>query len=258
MTRYDVPAAFDPWLRISAPNPTARLRLFCFPYAGGTASIYRLWSRCLPADIEVCAVQLPGREERIREQPFTDMSALVQVLLPRLLPYLDRPFAFFGHSMGSLIAYELAQSLHQQAGLVPTHLLVSGRRAPFLSRHEAPVHNLPTDMDLLAELQRRYNNIPELVFTDTELRELFAPLLRADLTMVETYQPQHQCRLPCPIIACGGETDPHASRVELLAWQELTQAAFALHMFPGGHFYFAEQAEPLFKTLSGYLEKNAK
>lgn len=242
----------NPWLRISQPNPDARLRLFCFPYAGGAASIYRTWPQQLPADIEVCAVQLPGRENRIRERPYTDVIELMQALMPNLLPALDKPFALFGHSMGSLIAYELAQQL-QQHGQTPTHLFVSGRREPTLPEPETLLHTLPSDQAFLAELQRRYNNLPALLFTDAELQELFVPLLRADLTLVETYQYTERPALPCPLIALGGAADPRASQAELEAWQALTQADFELHRFPGGHFYLNEQGPTLLATLAGYL-----
>ncbi len=175
------------WLRINQPRPQARLRLFCFPYAGGAASLYRTWPQHLPPTIELCAVQLPGRENRIRESPYTNLVDLVAALLPNLLPVLDKPFALFGHSMGALIAYEVARQL-QQHRQIPTHLLVSGRRAPVLPEPEALPHTLPSDEAFLRELHRRYHNIPTVLFEETELRALFVPLLRADLTLVETYQ----------------------------------------------------------------------
>ena len=240
------------WLRISQPRPQARLRLFCFPYAGGSASIYRTWPQHLPADVEVCAMQLPGRENRIRERPFTDVVELVRVLLPNLLPYLDKPFALFGHSMGSLIAYELAQQL-QQYSQTPTHLLVSGRRAPTLPEPEALLHTLPSDEVFLAELQRRYQNIPAVLFEDAELRELFMPLLRADLTLVETYECTAQTPLSCPLVALGGVDDARVSQAELQAWQALTHENFAFHRFPGGHFSLNEQVQPLLATIASYL-----
>ena len=141
----------NPWLQISQPKPNARLRLFCFPYAGGAASIYRSWHQYLPADVEVCAIQLPGRENRVRERSYINLLELVNGLLPNLLPYLDKPFALFGHSMGSLIAYEVAQQV-QQGSRRPTHLLVSGRRAPVLPEPEILLHRLPTNAMFLNEL----------------------------------------------------------------------------------------------------------
>jgi surfactin synthase thioesterase subunit len=246
------------WLRISSPKPDARLRLFCLPYAGGGAMIYRTWHQQLPGDIEVCAVQLPGRENRLREHPFTNLGELVQALLPQLLPYLDKPFALFGHSMGALIAYELAQQLVRQLERMPMYLFVSGRRAPFLPEPELPLHKLPTDDIFLAELQRRYNNIPAPIYEDAELRALFAPLLRADLTLVETYQCQTPTPLPCPIVALGGDSDPLVSLAELQSWHTLTHAAFALHRFQGGHLYLYEQSQALLATITGYLAEGGK
>ncbi len=243
----------NPWLRISRPIPTPRLRLFCFPYAGGAASIYRTWQQHLPAEIEVCAVQLPGRENRIRERPFTDVVPLVGALLPILLPYLDRPFALFGHSMGTLIAYELAQQLQQQHRRIPTHLFVSGRRSPLLPDPDVLLHTLPSDEQFLHELQLRYNNLPTVLFEDKELRELFLPLLRADFTLVETYDNPTPIRLACPLIAFGGREDQRATEAQLCAWQSLTAAEFALHCFPGGHFYLNEQVQPLLATITRYL-----
>jgi surfactin synthase thioesterase subunit len=222
------------------------------PYAGGAASIYRTWHQHLPAEIEVCAVQLPGRENRIRERPFTNLVELVQALLPNLWPALDKPFALFGHSMGALIAYELAQQL-QMHGHTPTHLFVSGRRAPTLPEPEMLLHTLPSDDMFLAELQRRYNNLPTLILTDAEWRDLFTPLLRADLKLVETYTCTSRTPLPCPLSAFGGEADPRTSHAELQAWQALTQTHFALHRFPGAHFYLNEQVQPLLAIIADRL-----
>lgn len=245
------------WFRISHPRPQARLRLFCFPYAGGAASVYRTWPQQLPAEIELCAVQLPGRENRIREAPFSDAQELSQALLPALLPYLDKPFALFGHSMGSLLAHEVAQQLVQM-GRSPAYLLVSGRRAPWLPDPENLLHTLATDEAFLTELQRRYNNLPDVIFTDPELRELFVPLLRADFTLVERYYCAGPTPLPCPIVAFGGADDARTSQAELLAWRESTGADFALHLFPGGHFYLNEQSAPLLTTIVTYLAKPAR
>jgi len=243
----------NPWLSISQPNPEARLRLFCFPYAGGAASFYRAWHHDLPATVDVCAIQLPGREQRIRERPFTDMGTLVATLVPILRPYLDQPFAFFGHSMGALIAYEVAQQIQQQYGQAPTHLFVSGRRAPMLPEVDTLLHTLPSDDLFLHELQQRYNNLPALLLTNQELRALFTPLLRADFTLVETYSNPMPTRLSCPLIALGGTEDPRASQADLHAWQSLTTADFALHTYPGAHFYLNEQRAPLLATIARYL-----
>src|SRR5208337_878151 len=112
-------AAFDPWISCRNPGPKTRLRLFCFPYAGAGALIFRNWSDALPRDIEVCPIQLPGRGTRLTEPPFTKLSCLVEALTRALIPLLDRPFAFFGHSLGALIGFELARQIRRQHGLHP-------------------------------------------------------------------------------------------------------------------------------------------
>lgn len=253
MRSVSLPAT--PWLRIYQPKPHARLRLFCLPYAGGAASIYRVWSQYLPADIEVCAVQLPGRENRIREKPFRSIDSLMQPLLSNLLPFLDKPFALFGHSMGSLIAYEFAHLLEQQQQLKATKLFVSGRRSPLLPEPEQLLHTLESDDAFLTALQQRYRNIPAVIFDDHEMRALFVPLLRADLTLVESYQHSARTPLSTPIIGFGGDADRRVSDADLSAWQPLTQSGFHLHMFPGGHFYLEDQIQPLLSRIAAELQK---
>lgn len=240
----------QPWFRCFKPNPQARLRLFCFPHAGGGAAGYAAWPPALP-DVELYAVQLPGRENRICETPFTQCEPVVQQVCAALQPYLDWPFALFGHSMGSLLAYEVAQTLCR-TGVPPTQLLVSGRRAPHLPDPYPPLHHLP-DAGLLAAIQQRYGGIPAVVFQESELRALFTPLLRADFTLVETYQPSTTLPLACPIVAFGGEHDRLTPKSELLAWGKLTARTFALHLLPGGHFYLNEQRALLLARLAAVL-----
>lgn len=240
------------WLRRLKPNPHARLRLFCFHFAGGSASAYRTWPTGLASscpDVELCAVQLPGRENRLHEQPFTQVAPLVTALLAALRPELDRPFAFFGHSMGATVAYELAQAL-TSISILPSHLFASGRRAPGMPERFAPIHQAPTDDDLLRAIQQRYQNLPELLLQDAELKAIYAPLLRADFTLVETYTPSSLTPLPCPITAFGGTTDPIATEAELMAWRTMTQSDFALYLLPGGHFYLQEQSGPLLTRIA--------
>ena len=150
--------ALDSWIAFRKPNPQARLRLFCFPYAGAGASIFRTWPDGLPADVEICPVQYPGRGTRPMETPFTEISSLVRALAQAMLPLVDKPFAFFGHSLGALVAFELAQELRRQSSLQPARLFVSADRAPQIPRRNRPIHALP-EGEFLAEL-RRLNGIP--------------------------------------------------------------------------------------------------
>src|SRR5437763_15337105 len=172
--------ARTPWLVSRKPNPRARVRLFCFPYAGGGDSVFRAWQKGLSEAIEVCPVQLPGRGARISEPPFTELSPLVRAAAQALAPHLDKPFAFFGHSMGALICFELARHLRKDGGPQPVHLFVSGRCGPQTPR-EPFAGDLPDSE--FQEMLRRYNGTPEEVLENRELMELLLPAVRADFAL---------------------------------------------------------------------------
>jgi medium-chain acyl-[acyl-carrier-protein] hydrolase len=240
----------DPWIRLYAPDARARLRLFCFPYAGRGASLYRGWNRRLPSWIEVCAIQLPGREERIREPAFTNMDALCDALLPSLVPYLDMPVAFFGHSMGALIAHHAATRLRDQ-GRSPVHLVVSGQRAPHLPLGRPQSYNLPEAA--FRERLRTLNGTPEQVLKNPELMDLFRKLLRADFELTECTPRERRDPLDCPVTAFGGLADPEVPRAHLEAWREATRGAFYSHMFTGDHFYLTSNESELTALLAQRL-----
>jgi surfactin synthase thioesterase subunit len=224
------------WLVRHVPRPEATVRLFCVPYAGGGASAYRPWAQALPANIEVAAIQAPGREGRLREPPIASIAGLVEALLPHLEPALDRPFAFFGHSMGAVLATEVTRALAEKGGPLPGHLYVSARRPPHLTGTDSPLRGL-SDEAFVAEVQRRYGGIPPEVLQERELMELLLPCLRADMTALETHAPPPRAPLPCPISAFGGDADALTSRAELEAWKGETTGPFRVRVFGGGHFY---------------------
>ncbi len=243
------------WIRCQRPG--AAVRLFCLPYAGGGATVYRTWGASLPATISVCPIQLPGREDRLADAPFTELRPLVDALAAAIVPSLDRPFALFGHSMGALIAYELARELHRQAGVLPLRLFVSGRVAPHLPPYLPPIHHLP-DEAFLAELQRRYGGIPALLWQEAELRELLLPQLRADLTLVETYAHAASPPLPCALTAFGGTDDKHVGRTSLAAWRDHVRDEISVQMFEGGHFYLNHSQRPLLQAIAAALGESLR
>lgn len=241
----------NPWIICPKPNPKAYLRLFCFPYAGAGASVFRTWANQFPLDIEVCAIQLPGRESRLKESCFTNLETLIDILIPALIPYLDRPFAFFGHSLGALICFTAARKLRQLRHITPLHLFISARQAPQLPSEKPPIHHLPKS-EFLQEL-RSYNGTPEVVLQNIELMDLFLPILRADLTINETYKYTLEAPLDCSISAFGGLQDPLVSRDSLAAWCAQTSRSFNLRLFPGNHFFIKSQQEVLIEVISAQL-----
>ena len=238
MNRSASAATVDPWILFRKPDTRSRLRLFCFPYAGAGAVIYRAWSEALPADVEVCPVQLPGRGTRLMERPFTRMSELVEALAPALAPLLDKPFAFFGHSLGALISFELARRIRGQYGMHPVRLFVSAGRAPQIPHCDSPIHSLP-EKEFMGEL-RRLNGTPTELLDHEELMQIMLPLLRADFEMYETYLYSTEPPLNCPISAFGGRSDHRVGNRDLEAWQAQTTRSFSLRIFPGDHFFLRE------------------
>jgi surfactin synthase thioesterase subunit len=218
---------------------------------------FRPWIERFPANVEVCLVQLPGRETRMREVPYSLLNDLVADLARALDPLLDQPYALFGHSMGALIGFALAHHLRSLDRPQPVHLFVSARRPPHLPDADAPLHQLP-DAALVAALVRRYNGIPRVLLEDAELLRLFLPTLRADLTMLETYPYVERSPLECPITAFGGWEDSRVTQVDLAAWSNLTGGHFAAQMFPGGHFFLQSEREALIAAMVEGLASHAR
>jgi medium-chain acyl-[acyl-carrier-protein] hydrolase len=249
-------AAKGQWLSVFSPNPSASVRLFCFPYAGGGAQIFRTWARRLPAGVEVCPVQPPGRGSRMTEPPFRQLAPLVEALAEALRPHLDRPFAFFGHSMGAMISFELARLLREQAGVLPFHMFVSGRRAPHIPETAEPSYDLPYDQ--FVEVLRRLNGTPEETLRSEELMALMVPLLRADFSVCQTYAYAEGPPLACPITAFGGADDGETAEGRLEAWREQTTGAFSSVVLPGDHFFLHTAEERLLRRLGEELHQYAR
>lgn len=250
--RYDGPRV-ERWVRRPAPNPCARVRLFCFPHAGGGASIFWRWPADLPSRIEVCAVQLPGREDRIAEPHPAAAGPLVQALIAAVGPLLDLPFALFGHSLGALLAFELARGLRRLRAPEPVHLFVSGKSAPALPSPALDMSALP-DGEFVRRIQELAGTPPELL-ADAEVRAIFLPLLRADLAICDRYVYAPEPPLGCPISAFGGTEDAHVSRDALEAWRRETRAPFSVRMMPGGHFFLQASRGQVLAAIAEDLER---
>lgn len=239
----------DRWVSCSRPNSQSRIRLFCFPYAGAGSSLFNTWSNLLLPEIELYLVHLPGRDARISEAPYRQLRPLINLLIEGLVPYLDKPFAFFGHSLGSLIGFEVTRQLRRQNYRQPAHLFVSGRQPPHASSLTPNLHQLP-EKEFLETTQRFYGSLPEVILQDSELVSLFLSIMRADITMAETYEYEPEARLDCSITAYGGLQDASVSEDNLVAWQEQTVSGFNLKMFPGEHFFIQSARAALLQDIN--------
>ena len=225
----------DRWLAPNLLRTDARMRFFCLPHAGAGASAYRAWSQELPADLQLCAVQLPGRENRLNERSIDSTTKLVPELLGGIRAYLDRPFALFGHSMGALVAFELTRELRRLGLPQPRHLFLSAHRAPHLPGLFPHVHALSRP-EFIAEL-RRLEGTPDEVLAHEELMQIAEPILRADFKLCETYEYVQGEPLDMPLSIFGGVDDPNVQPAVLEPWREHTRASIRLRIFPGGHLY---------------------
>jgi medium-chain acyl-[acyl-carrier-protein] hydrolase len=237
----------DRWITTFRRNPNAQIRLFCFPYAGAGTLPYRPWADALPPEIEVCAIQLPGRESRFREAALTDVEPLISTLTGLLYPHrLDRPFAFYGHSLGALIAFELARNLIKYYNVAPAHLFVSARIAPHLADSRPPIHLL-SEAEFKKTL-RELGGTPPEVLDNPEMAPVLETL-RADFAMNERYHYVIADPLAVAISVYGGVDDCKVSEQELSAWKMHTSARFDLRMFPGDHFFINSSRPALLRTI---------
>jgi len=223
------------------------LRLFCFPHAGGGAASFHPFAALLPPSIEMVAVQLPGRETRLGEAPFRAMPPLIAALQQGLAPACDKPFAFFGHSMGALVAFELARALRRDGLPLPGTIVVSGRRSPTVPNTEAPLHVLP-DAAFVEALVRRYDAIPRVIREEPELMALFIPVMKADFATFETHRHQVEPPLPCGVSLYGGRSDPQTP--QMADWATLFAGPARTRLFEGGHFYLADQRRAVAAALA--------
>lgn len=229
-------------------SPVARLRLFCFPSAGGGGAMLHAWLKGLPPSIQICPLQLPGREHRRQEPPLRRLPLLVTHIADAIEPRSHDLFAFFGHSFGALIAFEVARELRRRGGGQCSKLLASARTAPQDAMAMPPVSGLP-EPAFLAAVQARYGAIPEAIRTDRELMALYLPALRADLAMAESYVHVPEPPLACPITGFGGIDDPTVPRGQLEEWRHQTSAAFNIRMLPGDHFFPRTSREAFVQAL---------
>lgn len=249
-------AAADPVACLPFGVPEGETVLYCLPHAGGSASVYRSWAGQL-GSVAVAPIQLPGRETRMRETPYTQMAPLLDELADAVLEQQQGrggSYAVYGHSLGALIGFELIREIRRRGGTAPVHLIVSGSSAPDVLREndgQPPVAEM-TD-DEVVGLLRRLGGTPEQILADRSVRRLILPPFRGDLTVRDTYGYQPQPQLDVPITAIAATADPRASVAQMRGWGRQTRRGFRMHLLPGGHFAVLEQAEATRAFICGAL-----
>lgn len=239
------------WFRRYRRVASPRLRLVCFPHAGGSASAYRSWASLLPDDVELLSAQYPGRQDRLAEPCLVSMDQFTDAACTALTPFLDLPVALFGHSMGASLAHEVALRL-ERTGTAPLTLLVSSRMPP---RHHRPRIEAWDDQALLADV-RVLDPDSEAILADPDMRELMLPAIRADYLVADSYRPAPDPTVGIPVVAYAGDRDPYVSVWQLRAWAEITKSNFQMAVFPGHHFYLRANMAELVQDISARLVTN--
>jgi surfactin synthase thioesterase subunit len=242
---------YDPWILRRRSVPEASIRLFCFPYAGAGTTLYASWPDHLLPSIEVCAVRLPGRECRQEEPAATRIVDLTEQICRGLIPWLDKPFAFFGHSFGALLAFEAVRQLRRNRLPAPSHLLLAARAAPHLPPLHPPLHQLD-DHQFLDEVIAVYGGVPRQILAEPEFVRRFLPILRADFEAIETYHCAEEPPLQSPITVIGGRDDA-LEESHLAAWASQTDSRFSLRMVAGDHFFLQSNQTALLSLLKTEL-----
>lgn len=234
------------------PNPDAQLRLVCFAYAGGSSATYLPWLKLLHPDVELVVCQLPGRGTRLFEDPYDQIEPLLQDLCAAIRPLCDMPLVFFGHSMGSKLAYELCLAMQKNDLPLPVHVIASAAAAPFHVRRKTPIHDLP-EKEFITALSK-LNGTPQQVLNNPELMALFLPALRADFKLVETYINTSRTVVPTRLTLMGGVMDETVSPSELADWNKLFTLTSKIRWFEGDHFYINHKTFAVLQQLNDMMD----
>jgi len=237
------------------PSPGAGHRLFCLPFPGAGASAYLEWAQALPSSIELCSIQLPGREDRFPEDPITSFPVLVEQISSAVGEQLRGPYSLFGHSGGALLAYEVARTLAARGRSEPAHLFVSGENAPAARPPAVHAHRLP-DAEFLSYVRARGGLDAEFLENE-ELVELVLPILRADFTWYETYRHERDAMLDCPITVYASPADGLVDLDALGRWRDHTTGPFEVHLVEGDHFFVWGAREQIIGHLVGALKSGS-
>lgn len=240
------------WLEVFNPNREAKIRLFCFPYGGGGATFFYPWAFKLSSLAELVAIQLPGHETRFDEPLLYDKEEIINELLKAFINYNDKPYIFFGHSLGALISFELIKALRKAEYFSPSHLIVSGRRAPHISSRMLPIHHLP-DKEFLEKILR-YDGLTQEMLGNEDLMKLILPVLRADFKVSETYKYVPDLPFDFDITAMGGTGDLTTFEEDIKEWESHTSRRFKYFSYSGNHFFIKPNEEIILSRINKIIE----
>ncbi len=245
----------DRWFFCKTPRPMATKRLFCFPFAGGGASVFHGWAEAIGDDVEVLALQLPGRERRYNEAPEIDIEQLVRDIAAALATWHDKPYALFGYSLGALLAFEVCRELRRDGSGLPDILQLAAMGAAQLPPPHPPISGLP-DSEFVEQVDHYFQPRNE-AWQNLELREILLPILKADIALYESYFYRDEPPLPCPIEVFAGDSDRATSIDSTRQWSQQTVAAFMHHVLPGGHFFIENALPELQRLVAAALARGA-
>jgi surfactin synthase thioesterase subunit len=241
------------WFVIPKPNPKAKLRIFCFPYAGGNVASFYPWVDRLNSDAELVLVHLPGRTSRIFEESYSSMDDLINELIKIMPCLLDKPYVLFGHSLGSRVAFELVNRFTELNIKLPVHFIASGSGAPSEKCKDKVTYNL-SDEEFIGELDR-LGGTPKELLANKELLEICLPSLRGDFQIAETYQFKDKVVFNIPLSILGGSDDLEYDK--LILWEQFFQAPASISIIPGGHFFIDSNAGITLDEVNKILKKTA-
>ncbi len=241
------------WVTFPKPQPHAQLRLFCLPFAGGGASIYRSWVNQLSPNIEVCPIQLPARENRYSESAITDAKLMANLVMKELLPFINKPYAIFGHSMGALLAFEVCRSLQAGGHVLPKVVFLSAHRAPHLPRKRDLLYLLPENQFI--DRLKAYGGFPDEILNNQEFLNFILPIMRSDMTLCDLYQyEEKELSLNIHFELFVGEQDPEVGFNEMSPWAIHTNQSSSLTTFKGGHFFLRSHESEVIESIKNKIE----
>lgn len=242
----------SPWFVRFGRRSSMKARLFCMHYAGGGAMTFRNWGKLVADDLDVVALQLPGRETRYSEKAYVDMRPLVSDLVTAIEHLLDMPYIFFGHSLGALISFEVIREIRRRGNTLPELFIPSGHHAPHMPDRKPPIYD--ADDEQFRRRLQLYDGTPAEILNDDDFFRVFMPVFRADFQVLGTYKYTNEMPLDCPILALDGTQDATVNENELYGWEQHTSRQFRYRRFVGGHFFIKPNENQITRLINEEYE----